>query len=226
MIEVVTSRNALLYEAPLCDMYRLRHRVLVERWGIDRLRRRDGLQIDRFDIPDAIYLLLTEDGGAVRGVARLLPTTGPHVFADAVPQLCDVRGVQRGARILELSRALVDEDALGRAQMETARKNLLVGLFEFCVRAGCEKFTTLMPTDLLFRHLVMGVDIKPLGLTVERDGVRQVAVAAAVDQTALDAVRLALDVYEPLIYYVGAPAGDPLELAPARIPARPLEAAE
>ncbi|MEI9990166.1 MAG: acyl-homoserine-lactone synthase [Rhizomicrobium sp.] len=226
MIEVVTCRNAPIYEDALRDMFRLRHRILVERRGLNRLRKRDGRQTDRFDTPDAIYLLLTEEGGLVRGVARFLPTTGPHVFADAAPDLCEVKGVQRGPRILELSRALVDEDGLGRAEMETARKTLLVGLFEFCVRAGCEKFTTLMPTDLLFRHLVMGVDVKPLGLTVVREGTKQVAVAVTVGQNALDAMRLALDVFEPLVHYVGAPTDDPLVLAPPRIPARPLEAAE
>ncbi len=220
----MTSRNAPQYADALRDMYRLRHRVLVEHRGIDRLRRCDGLQTDRFDAPAAIYLLLIE--GAVRGVARLLPTTGPHVFADVAPRLCDMKGVQRGERIVELTRALVDEELPDRAQMEQARKRLLVGLFEFCVRAGFEMITTLMSTDLLYRHLVMGLDVKPLGLTVERDGSRQMAVAITVDQEALDALRFALDEFEPLVRYAGAPAGDPLLLAPARIPARPHQTAE
>ncbi len=227
MIEVVTARNALLYEGALRDMFGLRHRMLVERKGLNSLRRPDKQQSDGFDTPDAIYLLLTDDnGGAVRGTARLLPTTGPHVFSDVSPELCDVRGVQRGARILELTRAVVDEDALGRAAMENARRHLMVGVFEFLVRAGYEKFTTLMTTDRLYRYLVMGIDVKPLGLTVDRGGAKQVAVVVSVDQNAQDAMRLALDMFDPLVHYVGAPAGDPLVLAPPRIPARPLEAAE
>jgi len=226
MIEVVTARNALLYEDALRDMHSLRHRMLVERRGLNRLRKRDNLQSDRFDTADAIYLLLTEDDGTVRGTARLLPTTGPHVFADVSPELCDVKGVQRGSRILELTRAMVDEDNLDRAGVENARNSVMVGVFEFIVRAGYEKFTALMTTDMLYRYLVMGIDVKPLGLTVERGGGKQVAVIVSVDQNAQDALRLALDVFEPLIHYVGAPAGDPLALAPPRIPARPLEAAE
>lgn len=226
MIDVVTSRNAPLYADALRDMYRLRHRVLVEHRGIDRLRRRDGLQTDRFDAAAAIYLVLIAEGGAVRGGARLLPTTGPHVFADVAPELCSMKGVQRGERIVELTRALVDEEQLGRAAMERARKHLLVGLFEFCVRAGFEMVTTLMSTDLLYRHLVMGIHVKPLGLTVQRGGSKQMAVAVTIDQEALDAMRFALDEFEPLVQYTGAPADDPLTLAPARIPARPREAVE
>ena len=33
MIEVVTSRNALLYKDALHDMFHLRHRIFVERMG-------------------------------------------------------------------------------------------------------------------------------------------------------------------------------------------------
>jgi acyl-homoserine lactone synthase len=218
MIEVVTSRNALLYREALDEMFRLRHRIFVESRGYERLRRPDGLQKDRFDIEDAIYLLLTEDDGTVRGTQRLLPTTGPHVFADAMPELCSVKGVQRGERILELSRACVDETALDRPMMEEAHKRMVVGLFEFCRRAGFEKFTMLLPTEMLFHHLVIGVDIKPLGLPVERNGMSQLAAVVPANQHALDAMRLALDVHEPLVHYVGGPLADSLVLSPQATP--------
>jgi len=214
MIAVVTSRNAPLYTDALADMFRLRHREIGRQ------------HTDCFDAAAAIYLVLIAEGGAVRAGARLLPTTGPHVFADMAPQLCGMKGVQRGERIVELTRAVVDEELPDRAAMEEARKHLLVGLFEFCVRAGFEMFTTLMPTDLLYRHLVMGIQVRPLGLTVECGGARQTAVAVTVDQDALDSLRFALDEFEPLVHYAGAPEGDPLLLAPPRIPARPCEAAE
>ena len=202
MIEVVTSRNALLYQDALGDMFALRHRVL------------SGLQKDRFDTDDAIYLLLTKDDGTVIGTQRVLPTVGPHLFSEEFSQFCDVKGVQRGPKILELTDACVDEDALDPRGRETARKRLMVGLFEFCLRAGYEKFTFVMPTESLFRYLLIGLNIKPLGLPVERDGERQVAVIVTVDSKALDAMRLALDVPEQQVDYVGAPADDPLVLAP------------
>lgn len=225
MIEIVTSRNALLYQDAIHDMHRLRHRVLVERRGLERLRREDGLQIDRFDGADAVYLLLTDDGGYVRGTARLLPTTGRHALAEIGPEACSVKGVLRGDDILELTRTCVDE-ALSTPKREIARNHLVVGLFEFCVRAGWHRLTTLLPTDTLFHHLVIGLDIKPLGLPVERDGIKQIAVAVTADQTALNALRLALGVFEPLVHYVGAPAGDSLSLAPAQFPDMSREAAE
>jgi N-acyl-L-homoserine lactone synthetase len=197
MIEVVTSRNALLYRDALEDMFRLRPEA------------RDG-----FDGDDAIYLLLTKDDGTVIGAHRLLPTLGPHVLADVLPEHCAVRGVQRAADVLEAACSFVNEGIPGRAAREKARNRLTAGLFEFCLRAGYGKITTLMPTDLLFHRLLIGLSIKPLGLPQETDGVRQLAVLVTTDRAALDALRLALDVPEPQVTYIGAPAGDPLVLAP------------
>lgn len=202
MIEVVTSRNALLYQDALGDMFHLRQRVL------------SGLERDRFDTADAIYLLLTRDDGTVIGTERLLPTLRPHQFSEELSQFCDVRGVQRGPKILELTQACLDEEALDLKARETARKQLMVGPFEFCLRAGFEKFTALIPTEVLFRYLLLGLDVKPLGLPVEEGGSGRVAAIVTVNRQALDALRLALDVHEQQVDYVGAPANDPLVLTP------------
>ncbi|HXC56480.1 MAG TPA: acyl-homoserine-lactone synthase [Rhizomicrobium sp.] len=223
MIEVVTSRNAGLYKDALVDMFQLRHRILAENICRDVVCAADGR--DAFDTDDAIYLLLTADDGTVIGSHRLLPTTGPHLFSDVLPQCCDVKGVQRGAAIVELTRTCVDEALPDKATMETARKRIMVGLFEFCLRAGYQKFTLLMPTDLLFRYLVIGLQIKPLGLPLDVDGVEQVAVIVTVDAAAFDAMRLALGIPERQVNYLGALAGDPLVLAPGERAYWPLDAA-
>ncbi|HUO89815.1 MAG TPA: acyl-homoserine-lactone synthase [Rhizomicrobium sp.] len=225
MLEVVTSRNALLYKDALHDMFHLRHRIFVERMGWEALRKPDRLEKDQFDNDDAIYLLLTEDDGTVIGSHRMLQTTKPHLFSDVFPQYCAVKGVQRGEKVLELTRTCVDEENLDKASMERARKRLMVGLFEFIVRSGYQKIVLLSPVDLVFRYLLIGIDIKPLGVPVEIDGVKQVALIATIDQTALDALRAAYGVTEPQVIYVGARDGDPLVLAPID-PPRSLEAAE
>nr|UXE45499.1 isovaleryl-homoserine lactone synthase [uncultured bacterium] len=226
MLEVVTSKNALLYQDALHDMFQLRHRIFVERMGWEALRKSDRLEKDQFDNDDAIYLLLTEDDGTVIGTHRMLQTTKPHLFSDVFPQYCAVKGVQRGAKILELTRTCVDEENLDKASMERARKRLMVGLIEFIVRAGYEKVVFLSPVDLVFRYLLIGLDIKPLGVPMEIDGIKQVAVIAKVDQAALDAIRTAYGITEPQVVYVGAAEGDPLVLAPIERPRVPLEAAE
>jgi len=226
MIEVVTSRNAPLYKDALEQMFHLRHRIFVEKMGWEELRKADRLEKDQFDNDEAIYLLLTEDDGTVIGSHRLLHTAGPHLFSDVFPKLCAVKGVQRGPKILELTRTCVDEDRLDKAGTEKARRRLMTGLFEFCYRAGYEKFTVLTSTEILFRYLLIGVEIRPLGLLVEMDGTKQAPVIVTTSQQALDDVRAATGLPDPQVNYIGAPEGDPLVLSPPRMPAVALEAAE
>jgi acyl-homoserine lactone synthase len=226
MIEVVTSRNAHQYTDALKDMFHLRHRIFVERMGWEALRKDDRLEKDQFDTDDAMYLLLTGDDGTVIGAHRMLPTTKPHLFSEVFPKACAVKGVQRGEKILELTRTCVDEDQLDKKATEMARKRIMVGLFEFCLRAGYEQVTIFTPTDLLFRYLLIGIDIKPLGMPMDIDGNKQVAVIVTVNRQALDAMRFALGVPEPQVVYLGAPENDPLSLAPVEVPERPLVAAE
>jgi acyl-homoserine lactone synthase len=224
MIEVVTSRNAVLYRDALEDMFELRQR---RSGGIARCdvaaAECDG---DEFDNEDALYLLLTAEDGTVIGSQRLLPTTGPHVFSERLGGLCAIKGVQRGEKILELTQADIDEAALDKAAAAHAGRRLAVGLLEFCLRAGYGSVTMLLPTDALFRRLLIGLDIKPLGLPVEIDGVRQIAVILTIDGDGYDAMRLAMGVPERQVVYIGAPDGDALTLASLNSVQRPLAAAE
>jgi acyl-homoserine lactone synthase len=212
MIEVVTSRNALLYQDALEDAYGLRHDMLVPALVGPPDAVPGGR--DRYDTADALYLLLTRDDGVVVAAARLLPTLRPHGLSEIAPEFCSVRGVQRGHKILELNASGADMALFDPAIRARAHNHLFVGVFEFCLRAGFEHLTMLVPTDQLFHLLLLGLSIKPLGLPVDRDGTWQVAVMVAVDHAAFDVVRLAFDVPRQRVDYVGAPSGDPLVLAP------------
>ncbi len=212
MIEVVTSRNALLYQDALEDAYDFRHDMLVP--ALVGPADRVSVGRDCYDTADALYLLLTRDDGAVVAAARLLPTLRPHGLSEIAPEFCSVRGVQRGHRILELNASGIDLTVLDPAARAHARNHLFAGVFEFCLRAGFEHITMLVPTDQLFHLLLIGLSIKPLGLPVDRGGAWHVAVMVAVDQNAFDVVRMAFNVPRQTVDYVGAPKGDPLVLAP------------
>src|SRR5258708_7608723 len=81
-------------------------------------------------------------------------------------------------------------------------------------RCGYDRLTALIPTDSLYRHPLVGLDIKPLGLAADRDGLKQVAVIVRVTAESLAGLQLALNVPEPQVHYVGAPFGDALVLGP------------
>ncbi len=208
MIDVVTSQNAVFYKDALEGMFRLRHRIFVERMGWEALRKPDGIEKDQFDTPDAVYLILQDDNGAVIGSHRLLPTLKPHLFSELFPEMCNVRGVQRGQNIYELNRTCVDEEYLDRKKQEWARQQIIAGLVEFSYRAGIDNVTILTPLEVMFRYMLIGVEVKPLGLHREIDGVKQAAVSVKMDRAADEAVKAAFGIKGNIVRYIGANGGD------------------
>jgi N-acyl-L-homoserine lactone synthetase/ectoine hydroxylase-related dioxygenase (phytanoyl-CoA dioxygenase family) len=201
MIEVVSRENRQRYEPQLEQMYRLRHRMFVDRLKWEALRKPDGREIDEFDNADAIYLLVTHDGIVV-GCHRIIPTVKPHLISEVFADFCDVRGVQRGPGIVECGRTCVDEDHLVRADLRVARRVLMTGVMEFCVRAGATHFTGLNPIAVMSHYLRLNWDIRPLGVprTME-DGVTYVAVSYAATNEALVSARRAYGITEDLVVY-------------------------
>ena len=63
-----------------------RREVFIERLGWE-LNTTNGMELDEFDGPDAVYVCSHDDDGLVNGVARLLPTTGPYLLEKVFPQL-------------------------------------------------------------------------------------------------------------------------------------------
>lgn len=206
MLEVVTRENKHLYTEQLEQMYRLRHRLFVESMKWEDLRKPDGREIDQFDNDDAVYLLLIEDG-VVTGSHRLLPTTGPHLFSEIFPEMCEQKGRQTGARIYELNRTGTDP-LLPRDRQLQGMRMLLVGLLEFCQGAGIEKLTLLTPLHTLYHCLMAGVKVEPLGLPRKIDEERQAAVAFVTDETSLANVRDYFHLHESIVRYYRAAGAD------------------
>lgn len=80
-----------------------RRQVFIEQLGW-QLQTVDGMELDEFDGPDAIYVCAHDDHGRVSGVARLLPTTAPYLLEKVFPSLWGSGQVPRDPRIWELSR--------------------------------------------------------------------------------------------------------------------------
>jgi len=199
MLEVVTRENMHFYRDALEQMYRVRHRLFVDQMKWEALRKPDGREIDQFDNENAIYLLLIEDG-QVTGSHRLLPTTGPHLFSDVFPDMCEQRGRQTGPAVYELNRTGMDP-LLPRDRQLAGMRLLLVGLLEFAHGAGMEKLTLLTSLNALYHCLMAGVTVNPLGLPRMMDGERQAAVAFVTDETSLANARDYFHLHESIVRY-------------------------
>lgn len=161
MVQVISNRNSQHHDALMREMFAERKRVFVDKykWDVPVL---DGrYEIDQFDTPQAIYLIVTDAARHHLGSMRLLPTSKPHVLGDIFPQLCE-EGVPTGDDIWEISRLCTSPD-LDRAQTMKVRGQLFLAMIEVAVLYGVTAFTGVAHMQWLSQILHSGMDVKPLG---------------------------------------------------------------
>jgi N-acyl-L-homoserine lactone synthetase len=144
-------------------MLRDRKTVFIDRLGWD-LQSPDGLhEIDQYDGPDTLYLLVHQPStGRHLGSVRLLPSMGPHLLTDHFPFLC-ADGVPRGPDVWEITR-LVTAPGLDRSQALQVRRQLSLALFDQALALGVTRYTMLTHMPWVPALLSIGWDAEPLGL--------------------------------------------------------------
>lgn len=90
--------------APLFEqMGHYRRSVFIEQLGWE-LQTTNGMELDEFDGPNAVYVCAHDGNGQVSGVARLLPTTAPYLMEKVFPELWGSAQLPHDPQIWELSR--------------------------------------------------------------------------------------------------------------------------
>jgi acyl homoserine lactone synthase len=116
---VIRPTDAHQDQQMLQRMFRFRHRVFRERLGWD-VESRHGLEIDRFDDLQPVYMVSSNPRREVTGSWRLLPTTGPYMLKDVFPQLLQGEIAPQDPSIWEISRFAT----LGAGRRERVQANL------------------------------------------------------------------------------------------------------
>lgn len=118
-MRIVSGNSDHLQPAMMARLARYRHEVFVKRLGWE-LACVDGREVDQFDREDTVYVVaLNKRTGAIRGTARLLPTTRPYLLREVFPALLGDMPAPSSADVWELSRfAVVDLDAPASARNE------------------------------------------------------------------------------------------------------------
>jgi len=189
MLQIVSPANKFLYGKMLQDMYRLRYRIFVERWGWDLKIDQPGLDIDQFDNERTIYLIRTNEDQVVTAACRLNPTTHPHLLSEIFPETCNVRGVPTGELIYECSRMVIDEVNLDRRDLILARREMSYGIVVYCQRMGIEQISWLCHLEA-YNYCIRIWPSKPLGLMVDYgDDQYGAAISEMNDQALQESVR-------------------------------------
>ncbi len=161
-VKVISPRtNADLIVA----MHKLRYRVFKERldWEVAVS---GGMELDRYDTGDPVYLGLMESDRTLLGSVRLLPTTGPNMLANTFPILLQGSPAPRDPSIWECSRLCIDTDAAAAAApggLRMATHTLVAGIAEWGNRNGVTELVA--ATDLHIERI-----LRRAGCRVERLG--------------------------------------------------------
>ena len=123
----------------LRSMFEARKRVFVDllKWDVPVL---DGrFEVDQFDTPDAVYLVLADESANHRASARLLRTDRSHILGHLFPSLC-AGIIPSGLQTREITRFCIDP-ALCRTERRRMRNELVSALVDHALRWNITDYT-------------------------------------------------------------------------------------
>ena len=152
----------------LRNMFEARKRVFIDllRWDVRSLA--GQFELDQFDNEAAMYVVLSEENGAHRASARLLPTTKPHILGTMFPALCD-EAIPQGPTTMEITRFCLERRS-SAAQRHKAKNELVHALVAFALAHGVERYTGVAELPWLRQILTFGWHCRPLGVPKVMDG--------------------------------------------------------
>lgn len=162
MIEIIqpgqAGKTSLLFA-----MHRLRTRVFKEMLKWDVKVDSDGLEVDQFDLPEAVYLLALDESRRVIGNWRLLPTSGPTMIRDVWPQYLKSLPMPEAEDVWEASRfaiSVLDGDPKKVAeQTQRTIGEMFCALTELCMHVGIKEIYTLY--DERIARVIKRIDCQP-----------------------------------------------------------------
>lgn len=157
-MNVISGKTGMLSHELMTSVAHYRHKVFVETLGWD-LKTSNGEELDQFDRPDTMYVVSRDEGGAVNGCARLLPTSQPYLLGEVFPELMNGQPVPCSADVWELSRfASVDFNQRKTSALAQFSSGIACQLLReaiACAKAqGAKRLITVSPIGIerLLRH--------------------------------------------------------------------------
>ena len=205
MIYLVDHRNRDEFSAQLEEMYRIRHRVYVDKRGWKDLTQEDKREVDQFDNEDALYLLRLDDEGRVSAGIRLIPTTKPHLMRDVFPHIVTWGRIPNSEQVYEITRYFVSDDITDMNEINKASGALLIALFEYGFAKGLTHYSVVCDTFFLPSLLNLDPGTHPLGLPTPYDEGVCVAVMFPITEPAVAGLRQRRGIPEQVLAFSMTP---------------------
>jgi acyl-homoserine lactone synthase len=193
MVQVIVGATNPQCESLLAEMFRHRHEIFVREKGWD-LQSRDGLECDKYDTGDTVYLIEFDGSSKIGASMRLNPTDGPCLLEDHFADMCE-RPIPRGRDVWELTRGAVSAD-LRRSGIYG---RVICAMVEAALLWGVKKGIGIFSVDYLAKQMRFGLDAKPLGQPRIMDGEPNVAAEIMFDTQTLERLRASFRISAPVI---------------------------
>jgi acyl-homoserine lactone synthase len=164
VVYVIDKNNRHLFEAELEQMFRLRHKIYVEKRGWEAIRREDGREIDQFDTEDTIYFVRLDPDGKVVGSIRLKPTTTPYLLADIFSDIITNGEAPRSPDKYEMTRVFALDEPKEGLTANTVCCELLIAICQWCTEKGIVSMPAVIDTFFLGMCIDSKFDVQLLGL--------------------------------------------------------------
>ncbi len=146
MIEVVQTGQFGKTNS-IIEMHKVRKLIFKDRMGWDVDINASGLEIDDYDLPETVYILVRDDSGRVSGVWRMLPSASPSMIRNIWPEFLDSFEMPVDDHAWEVSRfgvytyANSPRDNIKASNRITAK--LILGLLSVCQLTGITDIYTM-----------------------------------------------------------------------------------
>lgn len=201
MIHIVTAENRRHFHHALMEMHRQRKAVFIDelRWRLDESA---GMEIDRYDSADAIYLIEADGPRApITASARLLPTTRPHLMGEVFAGLCN-EPPPAGPSVWEATRFCPAPGTPSGAARHAMLGRIIAAIMETALLFGIDEVTYVASAALAPLAARAGWAARRLGpgRTIGRE--RLSAFAADIDCAGLRRVKMRYGICGPLTRFM------------------------
>lgn len=198
MIEVITPSNRHLHSHTLLEMFKLRYRMFIQKYGWKVACPEPGIDRDQFDTDDTTYLVRSLPDGTITAACRFNQTTKPHMLSTVFRHYCDFRGPAVGENIYECSRLVFNELDIERRELIRARGEFMYAIVEFCMRVGIEKISW-MTYEATYQRYIRFWPSQPLGFLHDEDDATYGAAVSKMNDEALRNMAGRIDIPQPLL---------------------------
>jgi acyl-homoserine lactone synthase len=169
MIQALSGQSRAYNPRLFQQLFKLRHKVFVggRKWSLPT---QGDMEIDQYDVPEAVYFWRQDDDGQVDCHVRITPTTKHSLLADYFPHLVEGDTSPRGKTIYEATRYIAMPSKKTRENNRTAKAELLLQMLEWADANGVTHIQTVIDTATYASFVEMTPDTRPLGLSFPYGG--------------------------------------------------------